>query len=117
MVCETRQLRLVCIGATCLNPCFNGIWSARQQKVTTHYGSGVVSLNPCFNGIWSARRPEGRDGMRWAVLILVLMEYGLRALQGRLHRHGRQGVLILVLMEYGLRGCATVILICCTTLS
>ena len=35
------------------------------------------------------------------ILILVLMEYGLRACRGRL-RLGRE-VLILVLMEYGLR--------------
>ena len=37
------------------------------------------------------------------VLILVLMEYGLRA-RRPLPLLTRQGVLILVLMEYGLRG-------------
>ena len=39
----------------------------------------VLRLNPCFNGIWSASLPleNGRERDS-RVLILVLMEYGLR---------------------------------------
>ena len=61
------------------------------------------SLNPCFNGIWSAR-----DGLFDLVctlpdvLILVLMEYGLRD-DGMIFTGVPTPVLILVLMEYGLR--------------
>ncbi len=36
-------------------------------------------LNPCFNGIWSARRHISTVNGQPVVLILVLMEYGLRA--------------------------------------
>ena len=36
-------------------------------------------LNPCFNGIWSATNNPGRFTIiAQEVLILVLMEYGLR---------------------------------------
>ena len=86
----------------CLNPCFNGIWSAseksdllsrswrvlilvlmeyglreRDLQTSTTYSSPC--LNPCFNGIWSARTAVEAevDGIK-RVLILVLMEYGLR---------------------------------------
>ena len=61
-------------------------------------------LNPCFTGIWSARLRPGpnyppfHDG----VLILVLLEYGLRALQAG-GKPNSLIVLILVLLEYGLR--------------
>ncbi len=88
-----------------------------------------TDINPCFNGIWSA---SGRRGagcrLHLCVLILVLMEYGLRVGAPMLLWRGRYGglnpcfngiwsasksyvqdnnimsVLILVLMEYGLRG-------------
>ena len=37
------------------------------------------SLNPCFDGIWSARRNASDNICTvYMVLILVLMEYGLR---------------------------------------
>ncbi len=36
----------------CLNPCFNGIWSATTSNKRDVYC--YVCLNPCFNGIWSA---------------------------------------------------------------
>ena len=42
--------------------------------------SPIVSLNPCFNGRWSARFrgfDDSQEGIK--VLILVLMEDGLRA--------------------------------------
>ena len=60
-------------------------------------------LNPCFNGIWSARLDSSRRYPKdEAVLILVLMEYGLRGSYTRT-RCTYIIVLILVLMEYGLR--------------
>ena len=38
-------------------------------------------LNPCFNGICSARFDDWRESVRaYKVLILVLMEYALREL-------------------------------------
>ena len=41
--------------------------------------SSLWSLNPCFNGIWSASVNVLTDEVKnEVVLILVLMEYGLR---------------------------------------
>ena len=37
----------------------------------------MVSLNPCSNGIWSLTRTDLIGDINVAVLILVLMEYGL----------------------------------------
>ena len=64
----------------------------------------MYCLNPCFNGIWSASRLTSglHDEDLREVLILVLMEYGLRAYDDR-KQDGLNDVLILVLMEYGLR--------------
>ena len=86
---------------TCLNPCSNGIWSARGDVSET--GQVSSCLNPCSNGIWSARHQIDLQAEEWIeVLILVLMEYGLR---GGVKEYigGLTIVLILVLMEYGLR--------------
>ena len=48
-------------------------------------------LNPCFNGIWSASVSGLVSYIAYGVLILVLMEYGLRAMR-KLHveanKHG-----------------------------
>ncbi len=64
----------------------------------------AYSLNPCFNGIWSATGYEIHHEILIAkdVLILVLMEYGLR-LKRQFSTWRNFEVLILVLMEYGLR--------------
>ena len=37
----------------CLNPCFNGRWSARRHTNGPTHMTGQC-LNPCFNGRWSA---------------------------------------------------------------
>ena len=43
--------------------------------------NGIDGLNPCFNGRWSARtRRESEKRDPSGVLILVLMEDGLRGL-------------------------------------
>ncbi len=92
----------------CLNPCFNGRWSARQKTynngkskenvlilVLMEDGMRVkrdqnkfylisIRLNPCFNGRWSARTPNRvADADALKVLILVLMEDGLRVIKDR----------------------------------
>ena len=64
-----------------------------------------ASLNPCFNGIWSASSAVICTAVsQQQVLILVLMEYGLRGTSITRIDSNRLIVLILVLMEYGLRG-------------
>ena len=58
----------------CLNPCCNGIWS---QTLSTRQGTRSICLNPCCNGIWSQTLSNiSLNGI--GVLILVVMEYGLR---------------------------------------
>ena len=66
-------------------------------------------LNPCFNGIWSrtTHRGEAEKLIACAVLILVLMEYGLGPCRCHYLCRHFECVLILVLMEYGLGGLAT----------
>ena len=60
-------------------------------------------LNPCFNGIWSASEDFPSAVKCESVLILVLMEYGLREEDVYITDIWSITVLILVLMEYGLR--------------
>ena len=64
--------------------------------------SNICCLNPCFNGICSARKETIKHSAPVSVLILVLMEYALRVLHVDLRLKVRN-VLILVLMEYALR--------------
>ncbi len=62
----------------------------------------MLCLNPCFNGICSARSLTIYKMRTFIVLILVLMEYALRV---DMEDYKTQwiNVLILVLMEYALR--------------
>ena len=66
------------LGMSCLNPCFSGGWSQRL----TSAGALVqqkLSLNPCFSGGWSqSSKYVGGHDKRYRVLILVLVEDGLR---------------------------------------
>ena len=62
---------------------------------------GRKSLNPCFNGRYSQSGMTMCEGFPLWVLILVLMEDTLRAINGLYEVHD---VLILVLMEDTLRG-------------
>ena len=62
-------------------------------------------LNPCFSGGWSqsaavAAEYKAKDG----VLILVLVEDGLRGAKALFLSYSLKNVLILVLVEDGLRG-------------
>ena len=60
-------------------------------------------LNPCFNGICSRRLQKRRLGGKGnIVLILVLMEYALEAIEHWGEVAAAEYVLILVLMEYAL---------------
>ena len=61
-------------------------------------------LNPCCNGIWSQTEPSPQHHFTFSVLILVVMEYGLRQSGEIFVSVSQKGyVLILVVMEYGLR--------------
>ena len=65
--------------------------------------SCIKCLNPCFNGRWSASRLTWIEHYwRSEVLILVLMEDGLREI-ANFPKDAKKIVLILVLMEDGLR--------------
>ena len=60
-----------------LNPCCNGIWS--QTSIILYGFKRTQSLNPCCNGIWSQTYNESECSfITTFVLILVVMEYGLR---------------------------------------
>ena len=64
-----------------------------------------VRLNPCFGGIWSLRPSWfGVPVCIWAVLILVLVGYGLWAKKVYRRSKKNASVLILVLVGYGLWG-------------
>ena len=87
----------------CLNPCFNGRWSA-SKPIFIMLITSLQSLNPCFNGRWSARILSYRGlelnekslnpcfNGRWSASFVTL-----------LHISKDGNVLILVLMEDGLR--------------
>ena len=56
-------------------------YGLRPMYVPAELGIKVGGLNPCFNGIWSATATNNSGfaiNGKSAVLILVLMEYGLR---------------------------------------
>ena len=61
-----------------------------------------VSLNPCFSGGWSQSYVIVWKGRKYAVLILVLVEDGLRVIRVCISMRAC-AVLILVLVEDGLR--------------
>ena len=47
---------------SCLNPCFNGIWSA--TLLIAELRNRGYGLNPCFNGIWSATQGAEDQDLR-----------------------------------------------------
>ena len=59
-----------------LNPYSIGIWSATRQVL--HGSFGIARLNPYSIGIWSATFLNGTAPTEEEVLILILLEYGLR---------------------------------------
>ncbi len=67
-----------------LNPCCNGIWSQTNNNNTCKSFQG---LNPCCNGIWSQTLRNHWINLNW-VLILVVMEYGLRLGETRTFSQG-----------------------------
>ena len=63
-----------------------------------------MSLNPYSIGIWSATDLYVLPLIRCnEVLILILLEYGLRHFRDNWVQLCKVGVLILILLEYGLR--------------
>ena len=65
-----------------------------------------AGLNPYSIGIWSATNcKQVAFNRAWVVLILILLEYGLRHIVTVQIKHSML-VLILILLEYGLRRCS-----------
>ena len=81
MVSNRASLQCMVLRLSGLNPCFNGIWSLTlvisQTDITISSG-----LNPCFNGRGSLTEVQKETSSHRGrqVLILVLMEEGLRPL-------------------------------------
>ena len=59
-----------------LNPYSTGIWSATKES--NLYEILCECLNPYSTGIWSATQPFYSTILADYVLILILLEYGLR---------------------------------------
>ena len=71
-------------------------WAAMSKKERR--------LNPYSIGIWSATdSSESHDLTCQGVLILILLEYGLRQMKVSRIEVKKNPVLILILLEYGLR--------------
>ena len=62
-----------------------------------------TSLNPYSIGIWSATASYAVSCEGGSVLILILLEYGLRHNDKTVYFVTEKPVLILILLEYGLR--------------
>ena len=70
----------------------------------------ILCLNPCSCGGWSQRqRLAGLKGSQFVVLILVLVEDGLRESECNVYDTRIEAVLILVLVEDGLRAAPQVL--------
>ena len=66
-------LLLILATLVCLNPCCNGIYLiiiANGGKT-----QDAFSLNPCCNGIYLIIKSSTKRVIKYAVLILVVMEY------------------------------------------
>ena len=67
------MLLLILATLVCLNPCCNGIYLiiiANGGKT-----QDAFSLNPCCNGIYLIIKSSTKRVIKYAVLILVVMEY------------------------------------------
>ena len=99
MVCDMKNLDIN-KKEDCLNPYSIGIWSATYYR--PHWCAPHRRLNPYSIGIWSATSQLYIDKTTGQVLILILLEYGLR--HSKIFRlYCKLQVLILILLEYGLR--------------
>ena len=59
-----------------------------DEKGDYKKGETNISLNPCCNGIWSqTENKKKEETLKEQVLILVVMEYGLR-------RHGKRSAIL-----------------------
>ena len=76
-----------------------------SKKWRTHSSPSRLSLNPCFAGICSQSEIKNCENYRnQTVLILVLLEYALKAGVESIMNPSVALVLILVLLEYALKG-------------
>ena len=87
-----------------LNPYSIGIWSATHTSAS-HAEQCHWGLNPYSIGIWSATLSGASQTRcyKGTVLILILLEYGLRQHVDKIQVKKSPRVLILILLEYGLR--------------
>ena len=76
MVCDTITKVMIPEGEG-LNPYSIGIWSATIERRALLLGP-LKSLNPYSIGIWSATMTTPPVMTLTIVLILILLEYGLR---------------------------------------
>ena len=72
-------IMVLCSKEKRLNPYSNGICSTRTATFVTILALSAKSLNPYSNGICSTRDEMPIRTYVFAVLILILMEYALRA--------------------------------------
>ena len=87
----------------CLNPCCGGRWSQRTKE-RIKLEKELLCLNPCCGGRWSQRcSSSAQTGECLLVLILVVVEDGLRVLDNNYRKCQEYIVLILVVVEDGLR--------------
>ena len=100
MVCDKLQASRIQSRLGRLNPYSIGIWSATHCYCTDK--AFDACLNPYSIGIWSATLLSIANKQGWNVLILILLEYGLRQ-QDAVSSATVVAVLILILLEYGLR--------------
>ena len=100
MVCDMFLSRLLTYSQCRLNPYSIGIWSATGLKRINRLGYYVLILILLEYGL--RLNSIGLRAIVIPVLILILLEYGLRRFD-LLVKDKKTGVLILILLEYGLR--------------
>ena len=92
-------MRLLC---TCLNPCFSGIWSRRMKKNLACFCSAAVLILVLVEFGLGVAYVDGICNLLNNVLILVLVEFGLGVDKKTAYSYKTRVVLILVLVEFGL---------------
>ena len=102
MVSEAASWSLLVPLSGSLNPCCGGRWS--QSENSERCATILRGLNPCCGGRWSQRKDLEANGAPNPVLILVVVEDGLRVSKEDLITLLKANVLILVVVEDGLRG-------------
>ena len=101
MVCDDVRINMKGKHCACLNPYSIGIWSATPLKLTIMKRNYYVLILILLE--YGLRQmQQHRFENLYLVLILILLEYGLRH-TNKLLKWKQSFVLILILLEYGLR--------------